>query len=172
MILMNDFRAEPAEMREAMLAGVRRVLEKGYYVLGTEVEEFERRWACACSVEHAVGVGNGLDAIEIALRALDIGPGDEVVTTTMTAFATVLAILRCGATPVLADIDPETALLSAESAARCVTGRTRAVVLVHLYGQMRSMDAWTAFCEGRGIRLVEDCSQAHAATWQGRAAGA
>ncbi len=171
MILMNDFKAEPPELREAMQGAVRRVLESGWYVLGNEVAAFEKQWASACGVAHAVGVGNGMDAIEIALRALDIGSGDEVITTPMTAFATVLAIIRAGATPVLADIDPQTALLSVESAERCITPRTRAVVLVHLYGQVRNMDAWTAWCGKRGITLVEDCAQAHLATWHGKVAG-
>jgi len=171
MILMNDFKAEPPELREAMLGAVRRVLESGWYVLGNEVAAFEKQWASACGVAHGVGVGNGMDAIEIALRALDIGPGDEVITTPMTAFATVLAILRAGATPVLADIDPQTALLSVESAERCITPRTKAVVLVHLYGQVRNMDAWVAWCGKRGITLVEDCAQAHLATWHGKVAG-
>lgn len=171
MILMNDFKAEPAELREAMLGAARRVLESGWYVLGNEVVTFEKQWATTCGVTNAVGVGNGMDAIEIALRALDIGQGDEVITTPMTAFATVLAILRAGATPVLADIDPQTALLSIESAERCITPKTKALLLVHLYGQVRGMNAWTAFCLKHGITLVEDCAQAHLATWQGRVAG-
>lgn len=171
MILMNDFKAEPVELREAMLNAARRVLESGWYVLGNEVLAFEKQWAAACGASHAVGVGNGMDAIEIALRALDIGPGDEVITTPMTAFATVLAVLRAGAIPVLADIDPQTALLSIESAERCVSGRTKALLLVHLYGQIREMDAWEAFCNKHGIALVEDCAQAHLATWRGKVAG-
>ena len=97
MILMNDFKAEPVALREAMLDATRRVLESGWYVLGNEVLAFEQQWATACGVAYGVGVGNGMDAIEIALRALDIGPGDEVITTPMTAFATVLAIIRAGA---------------------------------------------------------------------------
>lgn len=171
MILMNDFKAEPAELREAMLEAARRVLESGWFVLGNEVIAFEKQWADACGVPHAVGVGNGMDAIEIALRALDIGPGDEVITTPMTAFATVLAIIRAGATPVLADIDPETALLSLDSAARCVSPRTKALLLVHLYGQVRNMKGWLDFCDRHGIKLVEDCAQAHLATCQGKVAG-
>ena len=171
MILMNDFKAEPPELREAMLGAVKRVLESGWYELGNEGVAFEKKWAAASGVAHAVGVGNGMDAIEIALRALDVGPGDEVITTSMTAFATVLAIIRAGATPVLADIDPDTALLSIESVARCLTPKTKAVVLVHLYGQVRLMDAWVAFCAKHGIVLMEDCAQAHLATWQGKVAG-
>ncbi len=171
MILMNDFRSEPLEIRQAMLEGANRVLESGWYVLGDEGVAFEKRWAAVCGVRHGVGVGNGMDAIEISLRALDIGIGDEVITTPMTAFATVLAILRSGATPVLADIDPDTALLSLESVGHCLSSRTKAVVLVHLYGQVRSMGAWQTFCGQHGIALVEDCAQAHMATWHGQAAG-
>ena len=172
MILMNDFKAEPEEIREAMLVAAKRVLDSGWYVLGKEVENFEHEWAAACGVAYGVGVGNGMDAIEIALRALDIGPGDEVITTPMTAFATVLAILRAGAVPVLADIDADTALLSIESARRCISERTRAIVLVHLYGQVRNMNAWLDLCNERDIVLIEDCAQAHLAGWEGRMAGA
>jgi dTDP-4-amino-4,6-dideoxygalactose transaminase len=171
MILMNDFKAEPPELREAMLDAAKRVLESGWFVLGDEVLAFEKKWAAACGVKHGVGVGNGMDAIEIALRALDIGHCDEVITTPMTAFATVLAILRAGATPVLADIDPQTALLSIDSAGRCITPKTKAVVLVHLYGQVHEMDAWIAFCAKHGISLIEDCAQAHLASLQGKVAG-
>lgn len=172
MILMNDFKAEPPALREQMLAAARRVIESGWYVLGDEVSAFEQEWAAVCGTRHGVGVGNGMDAIEIALRALDVGPGDEVITTPMTAFATVLAILRAGATPVLADIDPDTAILSPESVKRCLSARTKAVVLVHLYGQMRDMDSWQALCREAGVHLVEDCAQAHLARWRDRAAGA
>lgn len=169
---MNDFRAEPPELREAMLAATRRVLESGWYVLGRAVEAFEREWSITCGVPHGIGVGNGMDAIEIALRALDIGPGDEVITTPMTAFATVLAILRSGATPVLADIRSDTALLDLDSVARCLTERTRAVVVVHLYGQVRGMDVWEIFCAERGVALIEDCAQAHLAALRRKGAGA
>jgi len=171
MILMNDFKAEPPELRQAMLAGVKRVIDSGWYVLGNEVVAFEKQWAAACGVGYGVGVGNGMDAIEIALRTLNIGPGDEIITTPMTAFASVLAIIRAGATPVLADIEADTALLSIESAKRCITPKTKAVLLVHLYGQVRQMDAWLAFSEKHGIELIEDCAQAHLATWQGKVAG-
>jgi dTDP-4-amino-4,6-dideoxygalactose transaminase len=171
MILMNDFKAEPIELRESMIAAAQRVLESGWYVLGGEGTAFERQWATACGVRHGIGVGNGMDAIEIALRAVDIGPGDEVITTPMTAFATVLAILRAGATPVLADIDPGTGLMSPASVQRCLSDRTRAVLLVHLYGQVRDMDTWLQLCTGERIHLIEDCAQAHLATWRGDAAG-
>lgn len=172
MILMNDFKTEPPAIREAMQAAVARVFESGWYVLGRELKSFEREWASICGVNHAVGVGNGMDAIEIALRGLNVGPGDEVITTPMTAFATVLAILRAGATPVLADINPNTALLSMASAERCFTSKTRAAVLVHLYGQVRNMLDWVDWCKQRDIALVEDCAQAHLASRNGTVAGA
>lgn len=171
MILMNDFKAEPPELQKAMLNSVERVLHSGWYVLGNEVKSFESTWSQTCGVAHGIGVGNGMDALEIGLRALSIGPGDEVITTPMTAFATVLGILRAGSQPVLADIDPTTALLSLESVQRCVTARTKAIVLVHLYGQVRSMDKWQKFCHQMNLTLIEDCAQAHLATWNGQVAG-
>jgi dTDP-4-amino-4,6-dideoxygalactose transaminase len=171
MILMNDFQGEAPEMKQAMLNAARRVIDSGWYVLGPEVRAFEQKFAAYSQIPHVVSVGNGMDAIEIALRALGIGPGDEVVTTPMTAFATVLAVMRAGATPVLADIDPATGLLSPGSVKRCLTPRTRAVLLVHLYGQVRDMDRWLALCGEADIALIEDCAQSHGARWNGRTAG-
>lgn len=171
MILMNDFKAEPASLVDRELDAVSRVLRSGWFVLGQEVSSFEMAWAAACGVERAVGVGNGMDAIEIGLRALGIGPGDEVITTPMTAFATVLAVIRAGAEPVLADIDPATGLMDPLSVERCLSPNTRAVLLVHLYGQVRQMAAWQALVQSRGIALLEDCAQAHLASWQGKFAG-
>ena len=171
MILMNDFISEPAELKEAMLVAVRRVLDSGYYILSKEFLSFENQWASLCGVDHAIGVANGMDAIEIALRALDIGEGDEVITTPITAFATVLAILRAGAIPVLADIDCDTALLSPESVSRCLTKKTKGIVLVHLYGQLRDLSYWLEFCNQNNIKLIEDCSQSHLATIDGKVAG-
>src|SRR6267143_5754814 len=142
MISMNGFLREPEELRKQELAAVDRVLRSGWYILGEEVKSFEAEWARAIGAEHAVGVGNGLDAIEIGLRVLGVGPGDEVITTPMTAFASVLAVIRAGAQPVLADIDPATALTSMESVRRCVGSRTRAVLLVHLYGQVNELQLW------------------------------
>jgi dTDP-4-amino-4,6-dideoxygalactose transaminase len=171
MILMNDFKAEPDELRVAMLDAVKRVIDSGWYVLGNEVINFEKQWASLCGVEYAVGIGNGMDAIEIALRSLDIGAGDEVITTPMTAFATVLAILRAGAIPVLADIEEDTGLLSKESVLRCISSKTKAIVLVHLYGQVRDMSSWQILCTENDIYLIEDCAQSHLATLGGKVAG-
>jgi dTDP-4-amino-4,6-dideoxygalactose transaminase len=170
-ILMNDFRAEPAQMRAEMLEAARNVFDSGWYVLGKQVSAFEAAWSEACGAKHSVGVGNGMDAIEIGLRALDIGPGDEVITTPMTAFATVLAVLRAGAVPVLADIDPATGLLDLASVERCVGSATRAVIPVHLYGRMGDMPAWAKFCAERKLHLIEDCAQSHLARWNGKTAG-
>lgn len=160
---MNDFKAEPRELIDAMKVATARVIDSGWYVLGDEVSRFEARWAATCKLPHAVGVGNGLDAIEIILRALDIGPGDEVITTPMTAFATTLAIQRSGATPVLADINPLTGILALEHVKRHITAKTRALLPVHLYGHLTNMAPWQAFCEEHGLWLIEDCAQAHLA---------
>lgn len=171
MILMNDFKAEPLELKRTMKAAANRVIDSGWYVLGSELAEFEAQWAQKCGVPFGVGLGNGMDAIEIALRCLGVGPGDEVITTSMTAFATVLAVLRAGATPVLADIDAKTGLMCVKSVERCLSLRTKAIVLVHLYGQIRAMSEWQALCNLQGIHLIEDCAQAHLASWQGKTAG-
>lgn len=171
MILMNDLKVEPEELIVAELAAVERVVRSGWYILGNELLTFEKEWANRCDAAHAIGVGNGMDAIEIGLRALDIGPGDEVITTPMTAFASVLAIIRAGAIPVLADIDPSTALLDPVSVERCISPKTRAILLVHLYGQVRVMGSWVSLCNRHGIALLEDCAQAHLAQWDGKTAG-
>lgn len=168
---MNDFKSEPPALRDAMLAAVARVFDSGWYILGEEVVSFEREWARICGTRYAVGVGNGLDAIEIALRTMGIGSGDEVITSPMTAFATVLGIIRAGAIPVLADIESETGLLSIESANRCISRKTKAVILVHLYGQIRNMNAWSDFCSVNKISLIEDCAQAHLAKISEKVAG-
>lgn len=171
MILMNDFKLEPLEVRDAMHEAARRVIDSGWYVLGPEVEAFEDAWAKLCGMDFGVGVGNGVDAIEIGLRCLGIGPGDEVITTPMTAFATVLAVIRAGATPVLADIDPETGLMQLDSVKRCLSVKTKAVVLVHLYGQIRDMHKWVDLCLSNQIALLEDCAQSHLASINGCVAG-
>ena len=171
MIPFTAFDREPEELRAAMRDAFDEVVASGYWILGLAVTSFEEQWAERCGVSHAVGTANGLDALEIALRALGIGAGDEVITTPMTALATVLAISRAGATPVLADIDPGTALLDVASAERCLTPRTRAVIPVHLYGNGAAAPEWTAFAERHGLHLVEDCAQAHLATVGGRPIG-
>lgn len=171
MILMNDFKAEPEALRVAELAAAERVLRSGWYVLGNEVKAFEAAWAHRSGTAYSMGVGNGMDAIEIGLRAMGIGSDEEVITTPMTAFASVLAILRAGATPVLADIEARTALLDPASVERCIGPRTKAILLVHLYGQVREMERWATLCDQHGIALLEDCAQSHLAQWDGKAGG-
>ena len=171
LIEMNDFASEPEALRISITKAVERVLDSGWFVLGPEVESFEAAWATQCGTSYAVGVANGMDAIELMLRGQDIGPGDEVITTTMTAFATVLGIRRAGATPVLADIDPTTGLMSLESATRCLSKDTRAVLTVHLDGQIREMAEWISFCRQNDITLLEDGAQAHGAHDLGQVAG-
>ena len=171
MIQMNAFTAEPADLLREEIESMARVARSGWFILGREVKAFEDAWAQYCGIPFCVGVGNGMDAIEIGLRALDIGPGDEVITTPMTAIATILAVIRAGATPVLADIDAATALLDPASVERVMTPRTKAVLLVHLYGRVADMDRWSEFCRARGIHLVEDCAQSHGAAWNGKLTG-
>jgi len=167
-IAFNDFTRYD---HSADVTAIQRVLRSGWLILGNEVRQFEHEWADRCGVNHAVGVGNGLDAIEIGMRSLGIGAGDEVITTPMTAVATVLGIIRAGATPVMADIDPTTALLDPRSVLRCISTKTRAVLIVHLYGQIRSMETWQQLCSSYGLLLIEDCAQAHDATSHGQVAG-
>ena len=164
---MNDFKREPESLIQAQMSAVERVMRSGWWILGQEVKSFEEEWSGFSGISHTVGVGNGMDALEIGLRALGIGAGDEVITTSMTAFATVLSILRAGALPVLADIDPDTAILSLESAARCISAKTRAVMVVHLYGQSAHLEKFNFFCQEHGIYLIEDCAQAHGAYSKG-----
>ncbi len=168
---MNDFNLEPVELRSAMISGVEDVFKSGHYVLGKTVLEFEESWAKACKSNYSVGVANGLDALEISLRAIGIKAGDEVITSSMTAFATVLAILKVGAVPVFADINENSALLCLESAKRCLSSKTKAIVLVHLYGFIDAMEDWVAFCAEHKLLLVEDCAQSHFAKFQGKSAG-
>jgi dTDP-4-amino-4,6-dideoxygalactose transaminase len=172
MIHFHALSRRPVELRAEEAKVIGQVLCSGEYILGREVEQFEAAWAQFCKVQGCVGVANGLDALEIGLRALGIGRGDEVITTPMTAFATVLAILRAGAIPVFADIDDSSALIDMESASRCVTPRTRAVIVVHLYGRMCDLQQWIMFCSAHGIVLIEDCAQSHGARHGGLVAGA
>jgi dTDP-4-amino-4,6-dideoxygalactose transaminase len=150
---------------------IKRVVESGWYVLGEELERFESSWSEICNVKFGVGVGNGMDAIEIILRTLGITHGDEVITTPMTAFATITAIIRAGAKPILADIDPGTGLLSVDSVVKCINKKTKAIILVHLYGQIKHMDQWQKLCKTYSIKLIEDCAQSHYAFYKGKSAG-
>jgi dTDP-4-amino-4,6-dideoxygalactose transaminase len=152
-------------------AAVERVLARGWYVLGPEVRAFEDAFAAYHGGGHAVGVANGTDAIELALRAAGVGPGDEVITTAHTAVATACGIERSGAKPVFADIDPADYCLCPHAVAAAVTSRTRAVVAVHLYGQPARLAELRVVCDRHNLLLIEDCAQAHGATYDGRKVG-
>lgn len=170
-IPFNAFQREPEALIQAQLRAVEAVLRSGWWVLGQHVQAFEQAWASHCGTTAAVGVANGLDAIEIGLRALGIGPGDEVITTALTAYATTLAIQRCGAIPVFAEIDPSTACLDPASIERCITPATRAVLVVHLYGRAANLTALHQICAREELLLLEDCAQAHGAHHAGRPVG-
>jgi dTDP-4-amino-4,6-dideoxygalactose transaminase len=160
-----------AEEADAVRDAVARVIDRAWFVLGPEVESFEREFAAASGAPHAVGVGNGTDALALILRALGIGAGDEVVTTPLSAAYTALAIVMAGARPVFADIDPERLTLDPVAAEGAITGRTRALMPVHLYGQPADMPAFAALARRRNLALVEDCCQAHLATCAGQPVG-
>jgi len=171
-VLANDFRAQWEEIGDDVLAAVERVGRSGWLVLGSEVERFEAELAAWWGVPHAVGVASGLDAIEIALRCAGIGPGDRVLTTPLTAFATTLAIMRAGAEPVWSDVDESGSLdlgLAAEALASDAT--IRAVVPVHLYGHPLAPDALRALASEHGAVVIEDCAQSAGAERDGRPTG-
>jgi dTDP-4-amino-4,6-dideoxygalactose transaminase len=142
------------------------------YILGLEVERFEREFADYCEASECVGVASGTAAIQLALEAIGIGPGDEVIAPANTFIATILPVLRLGARPVLVDCDPATAMIDVELAATAVTPRTKALLAVHLYGHPADLDALGRLCDDNGIALIEDACQAHGARLRGRRVGA
>jgi dTDP-4-amino-4,6-dideoxygalactose transaminase len=166
-----DLRRETESVRPDLDAAVARVLDSGWFVLGGEGGAFEAEFAQAVGAKHAVAVASGTDAIELALRALGVGLGDEVVTQANTCVPTVAAIERAGATPVLCDVEPEAGTIDPASLEAAITARTRAVVPVHLYGQVGDLDAVLTACERRGVPVLEDCAQAHGARYRGRPSG-
>jgi dTDP-4-amino-4,6-dideoxygalactose transaminase len=166
-----DMKRSLAALRPELEAAVAGVLESGQVVLGPQVKALEGELAAALGARAAAGVASGTDAIELALRALGVGPGDEVVTQANTCVPTVAAIERAGATPVLCDVEPEGATIDPESLRAAIGDRTRAVVPVHLYGQCGDMTAVLGLAEERGIPVVEDCAQAIGAEHEGRTAG-
>jgi dTDP-4-amino-4,6-dideoxygalactose transaminase len=153
------------------LEAMRRVVERGTFVLGPEVTALEAEFAAYCETAHGVGVDSGTSALELALRAFDIGPGDEVVTAANTFIATVFAIRYTGARPVLADVDARRDTLDPAALERAITPRTRAVIPVHLYGQPADMDPILAVARRHRLVVIEDACQAHGARYRGRRAG-
>lgn len=154
-------------MRSEIDAAIERVLRGGWFILGEEGEAFEAEWADYCGVAHAVGVGNGTDAIHLGLRAAGIGHGDEVVVPALTAAFTALAVSLAGATPVFADIDPQRYTLDPAALEAAITPRTAAVIPVHLYGCPAAMDAILEIANQHNLLVLEDAAQAHGACYQG-----
>lgn len=161
----------PGEDAEAVREGIDRVIARGWFVLGPELEAFEREFSAMCSTSHTIGVGTGTDALAIALRAMGIGPGDEVITTPLSAAYSALAIMMAGARPVFADIDAERLTLDPRAAAAAVTPRTAAILPVHLYGQAADMPAIAEVATRHNLAILEDCCQAHLATCAGKPVG-
>lgn len=154
-----------------ILEAIKRVLDSGNYILGPEVDAFENSFGSYCGVKYAVGVNSGTDALILALKAMGIGHGDEVITVSHTALATVAAIIATGARPVLVDIEPVFYTIDPESFKRAITPRTRAVIPVHLYGQPADMDAVMEIANEHNLFVVEDCAQAAGATYKGKKVG-
>jgi dTDP-4-amino-4,6-dideoxygalactose transaminase len=171
MIPFGDLARQTAALQPEVDAAISRVLASGRYVLGEELEQFESAFAAWCGAADAVGVANGTDAIAIALEAVGVGPGDEVITAANTCVPTVVGIEAAGAVPVLVDADPATRTLDPGRVEAAITTRTRALLPVHLYGRVADADSLLAIAAAHELPLVEDCAQAHGAEWRGRRAG-
>lgn len=163
-IPVADPGAQYRAYREPIDAALKRVAEKGWYVLGEEVSSFEKEFASWVGVPFCTGVANGTDALFLALRAVGVGPGDEVITVSHSAVATAAAIEMCGAQPVFADIHPQTRCMNPVSAKELVSGKTKAIVPVHIFGHPADMAALCSLAAEKGLKVVEDCAQAHGAS--------
>ncbi len=175
-IPLVDLAAQYATIQDEVESAIRRVLETTRFIMGPEVQAFEEAFAAFCGAQHCVGVSSGTSALELTLRALGVGPGDQVITVAHTFIATAEAISATGATPVFVDIQPDSYNMDPAQVAQAVTPRTRAVIPVHIYGQPADIPAIRAAvqakAQGRAIPIIEDAAQAHGAAWQGRRAGA
>ena len=167
-----DLRATYLELKSEIDEGISRVLSSGYYIHGPEVEAFESEFARYCGVQHCIGVANGLDALILSLRALDIGAGDEVLVPSNTYIATWLAVSAVGAVPVPVEPDPATHNIDASRLAGAVTKRTKAIIPVHLYGQPADIDGVLAVARAHRLKVIEDAAQAHGALYKGVKVGA
>ena len=172
MIPFLDLGAAYRELKTEIDAAIHRVLDSGWYILGPEVEAFEVDWAAYCGAGHAVGLANGLDALILALRVLDIGPGDEVIVPSNTYIATWLAVTAVGARPVPVEPDPATHNIDPARIAAAITPATRGILPVHLYGQPTDLDPIIALARQHGFAVIEDAAQAHGARYKGRRIGA
>ena len=166
-----DLKAQYLRIRPEVDAAIARVLSEAAFIGGSHVKAFEEAFATYCGVQHCVGVGNGTDAITIALRGLGIGPGDEVITAANSFIASAEAISNAGARVVFADVGAESYTLDPDRVEAAITPRTRAILVVHLYGQPAQMDALLELGRARGLHVIEDAAQAHGAEWQGRPVG-
>lgn len=166
-----DLKAGYLELRSEIDAAVRRTLESGRYILGTEVAEFEREYAAYCGAKYCVGVANGLDALHLALVALGVGPGDEVIVPSNTYIATWLAVSQCGATPVPVEPDLATYNIAPELIEAAITPRTKVIIPVHLYGQAADLDPIIDIATKHGLTVLEDGAQAHGARYKGKRLG-
>ncbi|MEQ1955510.1 DegT/DnrJ/EryC1/StrS family aminotransferase [Mesorhizobium sp. CN2-181] len=171
MIPFLDLKAQYASIKPELDAAVLGVLASTQYVLGDEVAAFEREFAAYCGVKHAIAVNTGTSALHLSLLAADVGPGDEVITVPFTFVATVSAICYAGARPVFVDIDPVTFTMDPAKLAAAITPRTKAIIPVHLYGQMADMKPIMEVADRHGIPVIEDACQAHGAEYVGRRAG-
>lgn len=166
-----DLNAHHAPQRAEFLQAIGEVIDASAFAGGPVVSAFEERFAEYCGTRHAVGLGSGTDALWLALLALGIGPGDEVITVPMTFIATAEAISRSGASPVFVDIEESTCTMDPAALEAAITPRTRAIIPVHLFGQMADMDPILEIARSRGIAVIEDAAQAHGASYRGRRAG-
>lgn len=166
-----DLKAPYLELKEELDAAYRRVVDSGWYILGQEVESFDAEFATYCETKHCVGVGNGLDALHLIVRAYGIGPGDEVIVPSNTYIATWLAVTHAGAMPVPVEPDERTYNIDPSRIEQVITQKTKAIMVVHLYGQPADMDPINALAEKHGLKVIEDCAQAHGARYKGRRVG-
>lgn len=166
-----DLGAQYRQLESEFNSAVIRAMSRGDFILGEDVGAFEREFAEFCRVEHCIGVSDGVDALHLALRALGIGPGDEVIVPTHTFIASVLAVWQAGARPVLVDVDPRYYTMDPEATARAITPQTKALLPVHLYGQPADMDPLLELARQHGLSIVEDAAQAHGAEYKGRRCG-
>lgn len=170
-IPINDLKRHHAPLAGELAAAVDRVLSSGWYILGPEVEAFEAEFARYCGVGYCAGVGNGTDALELALRAVGIGPGADVATVANAGMYATTAILRVGATPLFVDVDHRSMTMSPAALSAAISSRTAAVVVTHLYGQMAEMEELLSIAGQKNIPVIEDCAQAHGAARADRKAG-
>lgn len=171
MIPLLDLKAQYASIKSEIDTAVLGVLASGQYTLGDEVASFEREFADYCGVRHAIAVNSGTSALHLSLLAAGVGPGDEVITVPFTFVATASAICYAGARPVFVDVEPQTLTIDPAQVEATITSRTKAIVPVHLYGQMADMDALNVIAARYGIAVIEDACQAHGAEYKGRRAG-